>query len=73
MFLDLYLLKINFIENIPAWIEAVTLVISGAGGIWFWWRRQEQRLLSSIEKAQGKLLQGYNSLIDELRLDRDEK
>lgn len=73
MFPYLYLLKLNFLQQVPQWIEAIALIGSGVVGAWIWWRNQEQKRLSSIENVQNKILIGYDNLLDELRLAREER
>ncbi len=73
MLTNLYLLKLNFLQQVPQWIEAIALVGSGVGGGWIWWRNQEQKRLLSIENVQNKILIGYDNLLDELRLVREER
>lgn len=73
MFSNLYLLKMNLIETIPEWLEAIGLVCTGGGGVWIWWRKQEQKRLTSIENAQNQILKGYDSLLEEFQVSRQEK
>ncbi|MBP0016239.1 MAG: hypothetical protein J7647_01625 [Cyanobacteria bacterium SBLK] len=70
---EIYLLQMINPGTILQWIEVLGVFGAGVGTCWIWWRKQEGKRLESIEKGQGQIVNGYNSLLEEFQASSEEK